>query len=266
MRKEQPVTDNKKDSANVALIRIAYHESDSGESTEVTLDPVVFVGIVHIMRTLGQEHARAVLQFGATLVKSEFTAVDTQRLDHVLTAVERYIAQWEDPADLALALSYEQLRKHQLTDAQVALSLPRRFWINRSAPLSGGSAWTSGPQRTICRRSTTNRSSGVWTTRRRDERQRDLGADAVCIHSADVHASERGVTVGSGGEASADRLRGVPAWALPPPLPQCASREHGSGATGRSAGTIAISRSSPRLGSSPLCGRSVSSPSALSMP
>src|ERR687886_549107 len=121
MRQEQPVTDNKKDSPNVALIRIAYHESDSGESTEVILDPVVFVGLIHIMRTLGQEHARAVLQFGATLVKSEFAAVDTQRLDHVLTAVERYIAQWEDPADLALALSYEQLRKHQLSDAQVAL-------------------------------------------------------------------------------------------------------------------------------------------------
>src|SRR5919202_1184877 len=91
MRKEQPVTDNKKDSANVALIRIAYHESDSGESTEVTLDPVVFVGLVHIMRTLGQEHARAVLQFGTALVKPELTTVDTQRLDYVLTAGRKRI-------------------------------------------------------------------------------------------------------------------------------------------------------------------------------
>src|ERR671933_844328 len=121
MRKEQPVTDNKKDSANVALIRIAYHESDSGESTEVILDPVVFVGLVHIMRTLGQEHARAVLQFGATLVKPALTGVDTQPLDYVLTAVERYIAQWDDRAELAVTLSYAQRRDHQLTDAQAAL-------------------------------------------------------------------------------------------------------------------------------------------------
>ena len=121
MRKEQPVTDNKNDSANVALIRIAYHASDSGESTEVTLDPVVFVGLVHAMRTLGREHALAVLQCGATLVKPALTAVDTQRLDYVLSAVERYIAQWEDPSELALAVSYDQLRKHQLTAAQAAL-------------------------------------------------------------------------------------------------------------------------------------------------
>ena len=121
MRKEQPVTDNKNDSANVALIRITYDESDSGESTEVTLDPVVFVGLVHAMRTLGREHALAVLQFGATLVKPELTAVDMQRLDYVLTALDRYIGQWDDLADLALALSYAQQRDHQLTDAQAAL-------------------------------------------------------------------------------------------------------------------------------------------------
>ena len=121
MRKEQPVTDNRNEPANVALIRIAYDEGASGESTEVTLDPVGFVGLVHATRTLGQEHALAVLQFGATLVKPELTAVDTQRLDYVLTALERYIAQWEDPSELAMALSYEQRRDHQLTDAQAAL-------------------------------------------------------------------------------------------------------------------------------------------------
>ncbi len=121
MRKEQPVTDNKKEPANVALIRIAYDEGDSGGSTEVTLDPVVFVGLVHATRTLGREHALAVLQCGATLVKPALTTVDTQRPDDVLTALERYIAQWEDPAELALALSYHQRRDHQLTDAQAAL-------------------------------------------------------------------------------------------------------------------------------------------------
>src|SRR5919202_6703715 len=115
------VTDNRNDPANVALIRITYQEGDGGESAEVTLDPVVFVGLVHAMRTLGREHARAVLQFGATLVKPALTAVDTQRLDYVLSAVERYIAQWEDPSELAMALSFEQRRDHQLTDTQAAL-------------------------------------------------------------------------------------------------------------------------------------------------
>ena len=115
------VTDNRKEPATVALIRITYQDADSGASTEVTLDPAVFVGLVHVTRTLGWEHALAVLQFGATLVKPELTAVDTQRLEYTLTALDRYIAQWEDPAELALALSYEQYREHQLTDAQAAL-------------------------------------------------------------------------------------------------------------------------------------------------
>ena len=47
------MTEHRNQSATVAMIRIAYHDSDSGESTEVTLDPVVFVGLVHIVRTLG---------------------------------------------------------------------------------------------------------------------------------------------------------------------------------------------------------------------
>jgi hypothetical protein len=115
------VRDNKNGSANVALIRIAYYEGDSGESTAVTLDPAVFIGLVHMTRTLGRDHARALLQFGATLVKPELTAVDRQRLDYVLTALDRYIAQWDDLADLALALSYQQRRDHQLTDVQAAL-------------------------------------------------------------------------------------------------------------------------------------------------
>ena len=115
------MTEHRNQPANVALIHIAYQDADSGESTEVTLDPAVFVGLVHATRTLGREHARALLQFGATLVKPELTAVDTQRLDYVLTALERYITQWDDPAELALAVSYDQLRKHQLTDVQAAL-------------------------------------------------------------------------------------------------------------------------------------------------
>ena len=41
------VTDNRKEPATVALIRITYQDADSGASTEVTLDPVVFVGLVH---------------------------------------------------------------------------------------------------------------------------------------------------------------------------------------------------------------------------
>ncbi len=115
------MTDNRKEPTDVALIRIAYQDADSGESTEVTLDPAAFVGLVHATSTLGREHARAVLQFGATLVKPELTAVDTQRLDYVLTALDRYLAQWDDPSDLALALSYAQRREHQLTDEQMAL-------------------------------------------------------------------------------------------------------------------------------------------------
>ena len=74
----------------------------------MTLDPAAFVGLIHMTRTLGREHVRALLQFGATLVKPEPTAVDTQRLDHILTALERYIAQWDNPAELAVALSYQQ--------------------------------------------------------------------------------------------------------------------------------------------------------------
>ena len=115
------MTDNRNDPTDVALIRIAYQDADSGESAEVTLDPGVFVGLVHVTRTFGRKHALAVLQFGATLVKPELTAVDMQRLDYVLTALDRYIAPWDDLADLALALSYQQRRDRQLTDAQAAL-------------------------------------------------------------------------------------------------------------------------------------------------
>jgi hypothetical protein len=63
--------------------------------------------------------------------------VDTHRLDYVLTALERYIAQWDDPSELAMALSYEQRRDHQLTDAQAALFatalLERRSSIRQPA-------------------------------------------------------------------------------------------------------------------------------------
>ena len=102
------MTTKRKEPAQVALIRSTYQEGDGGESAAVTLDPVVFVGLIHATRTLGREQALALLQCGATLVKPERTAVDTQRLDHVLTALERYIAQWDNPAELAVALSYQQ--------------------------------------------------------------------------------------------------------------------------------------------------------------
>ncbi len=104
----------------VPLIRITYHDADSGEPAVVTLDPVVFVALVKLDRTLGREHALALLHFGATLVKPELTTVDTHRLERTLTALDQYIAQWDDPAELALALSYAQLRDHHLTNDQAA--------------------------------------------------------------------------------------------------------------------------------------------------
>ena len=69
---------------------------------------------------MGRERALALLTFSAGLVQPDLTTLDRQRLDHTLTAVEQYVAQWDDLTELALAISYEQLRLRQLTDAQTA--------------------------------------------------------------------------------------------------------------------------------------------------
>jgi hypothetical protein len=104
----------------VPITRIAYTDPDTGETTEVTLDSAVFVVLLQVLRTWGRERALALLTFSAGLVQPHLSTVDHQRLDYTLTAVERYVAQWDDPTELALAISYEQLRLGQLTDQQTA--------------------------------------------------------------------------------------------------------------------------------------------------
>ncbi len=106
--------------AGVPLVRISFEDPDTGETADVTLDPRVFVALVHLTRTFGNAHAAALVHFAAALVKSELTPLDQLRLEHVLVAVERYIAQWADPAELALAISYAQLRERSLMDEQAA--------------------------------------------------------------------------------------------------------------------------------------------------
>ncbi len=83
------------------------------------LDPVVFVALVHRTRTWGRARTEALLQFAA-LVKPELTARDHLRLHRTRAAVERCIAQWADPAQLALAISNEQRRTPQFSDARTA--------------------------------------------------------------------------------------------------------------------------------------------------
>ncbi len=102
------------------VARIAYTDPETGQTTEVVLDSGVFVVLLQVLHTWGRERALALLAFSASLVQPELTSVDHQRLDHTLTTVERYVAQWDDPTELALAISYEQLRLGQLTDAQAA--------------------------------------------------------------------------------------------------------------------------------------------------
>ncbi len=108
------------DPQDLTLVRIRFQDPDTGETADVALDPVVFVALVHLTRTFGNAHAVALLQFAAALVKPELTPLDHLRLEHVLVAVERYIAQWSDPVELTLAMSYEQLREQKLTNEQVA--------------------------------------------------------------------------------------------------------------------------------------------------
>ncbi len=107
-------------SDGVALVRISYQDRETGETADVVLDPLVFVALVHLTRTFGNAHAAALLKFAAVLVKPELTPLDQLRLEHLLVAVERYIAQWSDPAELALAISYQQLRERHLTMEKAA--------------------------------------------------------------------------------------------------------------------------------------------------
>lgn len=96
----------------VTVARIACIGPATGEATEVVLDSGVFVVLLQVLRTWGRDRALALRTFSAGLVQ--------QRLDYTLTAVERYVAQWDDPTELALAIAYEQLRVGQLTDDQTA--------------------------------------------------------------------------------------------------------------------------------------------------
>ena len=112
--------DTRDDPEVLALARISFQDQETDEPAEVDMDPAVFVALVHTTDTWGRDRAHALLLFGASLVKPEITALDTKRLDLALTAMQRYIAQWDDPAELALAISYEQLRHRQLTHAQAA--------------------------------------------------------------------------------------------------------------------------------------------------
>lgn len=105
---------------DVSLVRISYQDSDTEETAEVVLDPTAFVALVHLTRTFGNDHAAALLQFAADLVKPDLTPLDHRRIEHVLVAVDRYVAQWNDPAELALAISYAQLREQHLTTEQAA--------------------------------------------------------------------------------------------------------------------------------------------------
>ena len=105
----------------LALVHISFYDEETGEETRVALDAAVFVGLLHVTKTWGIEHAHALLLFGASLVKPEITGVESRRLHLALTALQRYVAQWDDPAELALAITYEQLRTSQITDEQAAI-------------------------------------------------------------------------------------------------------------------------------------------------
>ncbi len=104
----------------LTVARIAYTDPETGQTTEVVLDSGVFVVLLQVLRTWGRERALALLTFSAGLVQPHLSALDQQRLDHTLTTVERYVAQWDNPTELALAISYEQRRLRQLTDEQTA--------------------------------------------------------------------------------------------------------------------------------------------------
>ena len=127
----------------LTVARIVYTEPETGQTTEVVLDSGIFVVLLQVLRTWGRERALALRAFSASLVQPELTSVDHARLDHTLTTVERYVAQWDDPMELALAISYEQLRQQQLTTTR-RRPLPARPLTAASHRGPGANAWTAG--------------------------------------------------------------------------------------------------------------------------
>ena len=113
--------DTNKGTEALKLARITFQDPETDETVEVALDEDVFVPLFHTAKTWGSERAHALLQFGAALVKADLSELDSKRLQLALTAMQRYIAQWDDPAELALAISYEQLRHERLTPEQAAM-------------------------------------------------------------------------------------------------------------------------------------------------
>ena len=105
----------------LTLGRITFQDPETDEMVEVALDADVFVPLFHAAKTWGSERAHALLRFGASLVKADLSDLDSRRLQLALTAMQRYVAQWDDPAELALAISYEQLRHERLTSEQAAM-------------------------------------------------------------------------------------------------------------------------------------------------
>ena len=112
--------DSGNQSETLTLARITYQDPETGEPAEITIDTGVFVGLYHVTKTWGADRAHALLLFGASLVKPEVTDLDTRRLHLALTAMQRYVDQWDDPADLALTITYEQLGHSRMTLEQAA--------------------------------------------------------------------------------------------------------------------------------------------------
>ena len=105
----------------LTLAQITYQDPETAAPVAVPLEASVFVALAHLTAAWGRERALALLQFGAALVQPELSDLDIRRLELALTAMERYIAQWNDRAELALAISYEQLRGGRLSDNEASL-------------------------------------------------------------------------------------------------------------------------------------------------
>ncbi len=120
----------------LTLGRITFQDPETDEMVEVALDADVFVPLFHAAKTWGSERAHALLRFGASLVKADLSELDSKRLQLALTAMQRYVAQWDDPAELALAISYEQLRHERLTPEQAAM-----FAVALAGKRISGTAW-----------------------------------------------------------------------------------------------------------------------------
>jgi len=102
------------------VAQIAYSGPETGQEREVPLPQEVFVVLQHAVATWGRERTHALLEFGAALVQPELTTIDRRRLDLALTTMERYVAQWDDPEELALMTTYKLLRDKDLTCEQAA--------------------------------------------------------------------------------------------------------------------------------------------------